>query len=161
MIAYNRVGLTGKPRSSRFSNALVTNRRAEYFQHRNVEELYLNDASWYAEQEPDRFAFHIGEQVRHPPSRPPILTAAGLEHRHRQQDRPHVQGQHLFVRHPRSGNGLCGRSSRLRPRRARRQDSRYVLVLLCWIHTNPLQACSSTATLPISKRSCPTQSATR
>jgi nitrite reductase (NAD(P)H) len=36
---------------------------SEYFQHRNVEELYLNDASWYAAQEPDRFAFHIGEQV--------------------------------------------------------------------------------------------------
>lgn len=35
----------------------------EYFQHRNIEELYLNDASWYAAQEPDRFAFHIGEQV--------------------------------------------------------------------------------------------------
>jgi nitrite reductase (NAD(P)H) len=36
---------------------------AEYFQHRNVEELYLNDPSWYAEQQPDRFAFHVGEQV--------------------------------------------------------------------------------------------------
>lgn len=36
----------------------------EYFQHRNIEELYLNDASWYAQQAPDCFAFHIGEQVR-------------------------------------------------------------------------------------------------
>ncbi|SGY20621.1 BQ5605_C016g08108 [Microbotryum silenes-dioicae] len=44
-LAYNRVGLT------------------EYFQHRNVEDLYLNDPNWYAEQEPDRFAFHVGEQV--------------------------------------------------------------------------------------------------
>lgn len=44
-LAYNRVGLT------------------EYFQHRNVESLYLNDPSWYAAQEPDRFAFHVGEQV--------------------------------------------------------------------------------------------------
>lgn len=35
----------------------------EYFQHRNVEELYLNEPSWYAEQRPDRFAFHVGEQV--------------------------------------------------------------------------------------------------
>ncbi|GFZ50204.1 Nitrite reductase [NAD(P)H] [Saitozyma sp. JCM 24511] len=45
MVAYNRVGLT------------------EYFQHRNVEDLYLNDVSWYAEQNPEHFAFHIGEQV--------------------------------------------------------------------------------------------------
>ena len=37
---------------------------AEYFQHRNIEELYLNNASWYAEQNPEHFAFHIGEQVR-------------------------------------------------------------------------------------------------
>jgi nitrite reductase (NAD(P)H) len=44
-VAYNRVGLT------------------EYFQHRNIEELYLNDLSWYAEQEPERFQFHIGEAV--------------------------------------------------------------------------------------------------
>jgi hypothetical protein len=36
---------------------------AEYFQHRNVEDLYLNDVSWYAEQNPEHFAFHIGEQV--------------------------------------------------------------------------------------------------
>ncbi|WOO81680.1 Nitrite reductase [NAD(P)H] [Vanrija pseudolonga] len=43
--AYNRVGLT------------------EYFQHRNIEDLYLHDASWYAEQDPDHFAFHIGQQV--------------------------------------------------------------------------------------------------
>ncbi|KAK4702458.1 nitrite reductase (NAD(P)H), partial [Phenoliferia sp. Uapishka_3] len=45
VVAYNRVGLT------------------EYFQHRNIEELYLNNASWYAEQNPEQFAFHIGEQV--------------------------------------------------------------------------------------------------
>ncbi|KAL8278182.1 hypothetical protein RQP46_009355 [Phenoliferia psychrophenolica] len=45
VVAYNRVGLT------------------EYFQHRNIEELYLNNASWYAEQNPEHFAFHIGEQV--------------------------------------------------------------------------------------------------
>ncbi|WVF71032.1 nitrite reductase [NAD(P)H], large subunit [Kwoniella sp. CBS 6097] len=44
-LAYNRVGLT------------------EYFQHRNIEDLYLNDVSWYAEQNPEHFAFHIGEQV--------------------------------------------------------------------------------------------------
>ncbi|GAA5857736.1 hypothetical protein JCM1840_000889 [Sporobolomyces johnsonii] len=44
-LAYNRVGLT------------------EYFQHRNVEDLYLNSPSWYAEQLPNRFAFSIGEQV--------------------------------------------------------------------------------------------------
>ena len=46
--AYNRVGLT------------------EYFQHRNIEDLYLNDVSWYAQQNPQHFAFHIGEQVRLP-----------------------------------------------------------------------------------------------
>ncbi|WWC68372.1 nitrite reductase [NAD(P)H], large subunit [Kwoniella pini CBS 10737] len=45
VVAYNRVGLT------------------EYFQHRNIEDLYLNDVSWYAEQNPEHFAFHIGEQV--------------------------------------------------------------------------------------------------
>ncbi|GAA5872094.1 hypothetical protein JCM8547_003101 [Rhodosporidiobolus lusitaniae] len=44
-IAYNRVGLT------------------EFFEHRNVEDLYLNKPSWYAEQLPDRFAFSIGERV--------------------------------------------------------------------------------------------------
>lgn len=36
---------------------------AEYFQHRNIDELYLNDPSWYASHQPDRFSFHIGEQV--------------------------------------------------------------------------------------------------
>lgn len=35
----------------------------EYFQHRNIEDLYLNEVSWYAKQNPDHFAFHIGEQV--------------------------------------------------------------------------------------------------
>ncbi|KAF8804920.1 nitrite reductase [Phlegmacium glaucopus] len=43
--AYNRVGLT------------------EYFQHRNVEDLYLNPPSWYAEQHPDRFRYHLSEAV--------------------------------------------------------------------------------------------------
>ncbi|WVW80433.1 nitrite reductase [NAD(P)H], large subunit [Kwoniella bestiolae CBS 10118] len=47
VVAYNRVGLT------------------EYFQHRNIEDLYLNDVSWYAKQNPEHFAFHIGEQVTH------------------------------------------------------------------------------------------------
>jgi nitrite reductase (NAD(P)H) len=36
---------------------------AEYFQHRNIEDLYLNDVGWYAKQNPEHFAFHIGEQV--------------------------------------------------------------------------------------------------
>ncbi|BGO91811.1 hypothetical protein NBRC10512_007608 [Rhodotorula toruloides] len=44
-LAYNRVGLT------------------EYFQHRNVSDLYLNSPSWYASQLPDRFAFSTGEKV--------------------------------------------------------------------------------------------------
>jgi nitrite reductase (NAD(P)H) len=35
----------------------------EYFQHRNIEDLYLNDVGWYAKQNPEHFAFHIGEQV--------------------------------------------------------------------------------------------------
>ncbi|KAF9446723.1 nitrite reductase [Macrolepiota fuliginosa MF-IS2] len=43
--AYNRVGLT------------------EYFEHRNVEDLYLNPPSWYAEQQPDRFRYHLSETV--------------------------------------------------------------------------------------------------
>lgn len=44
-IAYNRVALT------------------EYFEHRNIEKLYLNPPSWYAEQQPDRFSYHLGETV--------------------------------------------------------------------------------------------------
>ncbi|KAL6305724.1 nitrite reductase [Sparassis latifolia] len=44
-LAYNRVALT------------------EYFQHRSVEKLYLNSAEWYAQQDPDRFTFYIGETV--------------------------------------------------------------------------------------------------
>ncbi|KAI0668754.1 nitrite reductase [Trametes maxima] len=44
-LAYNRVALT------------------EYFQHRNIEKLYLNPADWYAKQDPHRFSFHIGESV--------------------------------------------------------------------------------------------------
>ncbi|KAJ6571761.1 NADPH nitrite reductase [Mycena capillaripes] len=43
--AYNRVGLT------------------EYFEHRNVENLYLNPPSWYAEQQPDSFRYFLGETV--------------------------------------------------------------------------------------------------
>ncbi|KAF8641373.1 hypothetical protein AX16_009994 [Volvariella volvacea WC 439] len=44
-LAYNRVGLT------------------EYFEHRNVENLYLNPPSWYAAQQPDRFRYHLKEMV--------------------------------------------------------------------------------------------------
>ncbi|GAA5939388.1 uncharacterized protein JCM15063_004507 [Sporobolomyces koalae] len=44
-LAYNRVGLT------------------EYFEHRNVTGLYLQTASWYAEQSPERFSYSIGEKV--------------------------------------------------------------------------------------------------
>ncbi|KAJ6590581.1 nitrite reductase [Mycena vulgaris] len=43
--AYNRVGLT------------------DYFEHRNVEDLYLNPPSWYAEQQPDSFRYFLGETV--------------------------------------------------------------------------------------------------
>ncbi|TFK21046.1 nitrite reductase [Coprinopsis marcescibilis] len=43
--AYNRVGLT------------------EYFEHRNVENLYLNPPSWYAEQQPHRLSYHLQETV--------------------------------------------------------------------------------------------------
>lgn len=32
-------------------------------QHRSVEQLYLNTPAWYAQQDPDRFVFHVGEQV--------------------------------------------------------------------------------------------------
>lgn len=52
----------------------------EYFQHRSVDKLYLNSrafaldffaqcsyftrpAEWYAQQDPDRFTFHVGETV--------------------------------------------------------------------------------------------------
>ncbi|KAJ7484733.1 nitrite reductase [Mycena latifolia] len=45
LFAYNRVGLT------------------EYFEHRNVENLYLNPPSWYAEQQPDSFRYFLGEAV--------------------------------------------------------------------------------------------------
>ncbi|KAI6043894.1 hypothetical protein EDC04DRAFT_2599764 [Pisolithus marmoratus] len=44
-LAYNRVALT------------------EYFQHRSVEKLYLNQVEWYAQQDPEHFIFHTGEQV--------------------------------------------------------------------------------------------------
>ncbi|TFK51421.1 nitrite reductase [Heliocybe sulcata] len=44
-LAYNRVALT------------------DYFQHRSVEKLYLNQADWYAKQDPERFMFYTGEQV--------------------------------------------------------------------------------------------------
>ncbi|PSR79445.1 hypothetical protein PHLCEN_2v7032, partial [Hermanssonia centrifuga] len=43
--AYNRVALT------------------DYFQHRNVEKLYLNEPEWYAQQDPSRFVCHTGEAV--------------------------------------------------------------------------------------------------
>ncbi|GAA6042045.1 hypothetical protein JCM8097_004077 [Rhodosporidiobolus ruineniae] len=44
-IAYNRVGLT------------------EFFEHRNIEDLYLNKPSWYQAQMPERFGFSVGERV--------------------------------------------------------------------------------------------------
>ncbi|PIL30050.1 hypothetical protein GSI_07962 [Ganoderma sinense ZZ0214-1] len=44
-LAYNRVALT------------------DYFQHRNIEKLYLESPDWYAKQDPRRFAFHTGETV--------------------------------------------------------------------------------------------------
>ncbi|KAF7323911.1 NAD(P)H nitrite reductase [Mycena kentingensis (nom. inval.)] len=43
--AYNRVGLT------------------EYFEHRNIENLYLNPPAWYAEQKPDSFRYFLEESV--------------------------------------------------------------------------------------------------
>lgn len=44
-LAYNRVALT------------------DYFQHRSVEKLYLNQVEWYAQQDPERFIFHTGERA--------------------------------------------------------------------------------------------------
>ncbi|KAI6106917.1 hypothetical protein EDD16DRAFT_1489574 [Pisolithus croceorrhizus] len=44
-LAYNRVALT------------------EYFQHRSVEKLYLNQVEWYAQQDPEHFVFYTCEQV--------------------------------------------------------------------------------------------------
>ena len=44
-LAYNRVGLS------------------DFFQHRSVSDLFLQSASWYSEQLPDRFAFSVGERV--------------------------------------------------------------------------------------------------
>ena len=45
-LAYNRVALT------------------DYFQHRSVDQLFLNPPEWYtANQGPERFQFHIGERV--------------------------------------------------------------------------------------------------
>ncbi|KAG6901833.1 hypothetical protein C0995_007404 [Termitomyces sp. Mi166 len=46
-LAYNRVGLT------------------EYFAHRNVEDLYLNPPSWYAQHHPHRLSYHLRETVTH------------------------------------------------------------------------------------------------
>ncbi|KAI0086009.1 nitrite reductase [Irpex rosettiformis] len=44
-LAYNRVSLT------------------DYFQHRNVEKLYLNPLEWYTSQDPSRFEFFLNEAV--------------------------------------------------------------------------------------------------
>jgi hypothetical protein len=33
----------------------------DYFQHRDISNLYLNPIEWYTSQ--DHFAFHVGEQV--------------------------------------------------------------------------------------------------
>ncbi|KAG1902240.1 uncharacterized protein F5891DRAFT_1025513 [Suillus fuscotomentosus] len=44
-LAYNRVALT------------------DYFQHRSVEKLYLNQVEWYTQQDPEHFLFHTGERV--------------------------------------------------------------------------------------------------
>ncbi|KAH9920537.1 nitrite reductase [Epithele typhae] len=44
-LAYNRVALT------------------DYFQHRNVKELYLESPDWYTSQDPKRFEFHTGEAI--------------------------------------------------------------------------------------------------
>ncbi|KAI0695733.1 nitrite reductase [Cytidiella melzeri] len=44
-LAYNRVALT------------------DYFQHRNVEKLYLNSLDWYSSQDPSRFEFFLNEAV--------------------------------------------------------------------------------------------------
>jgi nitrite reductase (NAD(P)H) len=67
----------------------------EYFEHRNVrvrmsknlivsltisqvENLYLNPPSWYAEQQPDRFRYHLGETVTSiSPSQHIVHTAKG------------------------------------------------------------------------------------
>ncbi|KAG5728415.1 Nitrite reductase [NAD(P)H] [Termitomyces sp. T112] len=46
-LAYNRVGLT------------------EYFEHRNIEDLYLNPPSWYAQHHPHRLSYHLSETVTH------------------------------------------------------------------------------------------------
>ncbi|GAA5924803.1 hypothetical protein JCM10213_000447 [Rhodosporidiobolus nylandii] len=44
-LAYNRVGLT------------------EFFEHRNISKLFLNPPAWYADQQPDRFAYSTGEKI--------------------------------------------------------------------------------------------------
>lgn len=56
--AYNRVALT------------------EYFQHRSVDKLYLNPPEWYAKQDPERFIFHLGEQVTHIDHEAHVVTTA-------------------------------------------------------------------------------------
>lgn len=80
--AYNRVayvplGVSAHVAFSHFQPA--ADRLTEYFEHRNVritlsyrpspdiclqvENLYLNPPSWYAEQQPERFRYHLGEAV--------------------------------------------------------------------------------------------------
>jgi nitrite reductase (NAD(P)H) len=39
----------------------LTKLTLDYFQHRDISNLYLNPVEWYASQ--DHFAFHVGEQV--------------------------------------------------------------------------------------------------
>jgi nitrite reductase (NAD(P)H) len=77
-LAYNRVGLTEffevrLLSLSLFNLPVLASRNSgtdrfflhlfRRFQHRNIEDLYLNKPSWYAEQLPDRFAFSVGEKV--------------------------------------------------------------------------------------------------
>ncbi|KAI0338846.1 nitrite reductase [Trametopsis cervina] len=58
--AYNRVALT------------------DYFQHRNVENLYLNQADWYTSQDPERFQFFLNEAVTSlSPSTRTVTTSTG------------------------------------------------------------------------------------
>ncbi|RXW14988.1 hypothetical protein EST38_g10867 [Candolleomyces aberdarensis] len=62
--AYNRVGYVNDVLEIFLALILPHSvSLTEYFEHRNVENLYLNPPSWYAQHEPHRLSYHLQETV--------------------------------------------------------------------------------------------------
>lgn len=53
----------------------------DYFQHRSVDQLFLNPPEWYTtNQDPERFQYHVGEQVTSvDPDAHKVKTSKGRE----------------------------------------------------------------------------------